>query len=241
VAVESASEESKIMFTVALVGPDGAGKTTIARKLMGTLPMPASYLYMGVSPESSNHLLPTTRLVRRLRRGRGSGPPTGGSQRKPSKGLLAGAFSGARACLRLANRLAEECYRQLLCVWYRRSGSIVIFDRHFFADYYSTDVTDAAQPWSRRVHGLFLSRFYPKPDLVVYLDAPAELLHARKGEGTIESLNAQKRGYESLARTGLDFVAVDATQPLERVVADVAGAICHYAEERTRGPRLARA
>ena len=42
------------MTTVALVGPDGAGKTTVARRLEGALEIPVRYLYMGVSADSSN-------------------------------------------------------------------------------------------------------------------------------------------------------------------------------------------
>ena len=57
-------------FTLALIGPDGAGKTTVARRLAEVLPLPVTYLYMGVSPESSNLLLPTTRLVHAIRRAR---------------------------------------------------------------------------------------------------------------------------------------------------------------------------
>src|SRR5437667_23836 len=51
-------------FTVALIGPDGAGKTTIGRRLEKSLPLPVRYLYMGVNAEASNALLPTTRVLR---------------------------------------------------------------------------------------------------------------------------------------------------------------------------------
>ena len=58
------SEKSKRRgFTIALIGPDGAGKTTLAEKLQRNLPFPIRYLYMGVSLESSNVTLPTSRLI----------------------------------------------------------------------------------------------------------------------------------------------------------------------------------
>jgi ABC-type branched-subunit amino acid transport system ATPase component len=54
------------MFTVALIGPDGAGKTTIGRRIEHTLPLPVKYVYMGVNLDSSNHMLPTTRLLKSI-------------------------------------------------------------------------------------------------------------------------------------------------------------------------------
>src|SRR3989304_4897316 len=68
------------MFSVALVGPDGAGKTTLCRRLEESFPIPVKYIYMGVSSEASNLMLPTTRLLRGLKRKLGvnqeqAGPP----------------------------------------------------------------------------------------------------------------------------------------------------------------------
>jgi thymidylate kinase len=227
-------------LTVALIGPDGAGKTTVAHRLQQTLPFPVEYLYMGVNPESSNHLLPTTRAVHALRRRRGRKPDTAGPRDSrgadptPNRGFMHGGLRSARSFLRLGNRLAEEWHRALVAAVHRRRGEVVVLDRHFFADYYAYDV--AAKPRrtaSRRLHGFILSRLYPRPDLVIYLDAPAEVLLERKGEGTLESLERRRREYLDLGAVLDGFAVIDANRPLETVTRDVASTIAAFSRERS--------
>ncbi len=213
--------------TVALIGCDGAGKTTVARALERAPGPPIRYLYMGVSAEASNRQLPTTRLanfVKRARGGGGSQHPLPAVAPAHPAGRVRSARRSARAGLRLANRLAEEWYRQLIAQAYRARGDIVVFDRHFVADYHAYDIAGSGRPLARRIHGWVLSRAYPKPDLVVFLDAPPAVLHARKGEGTIASLTRRREEYLSLADGGLGgaFAVVSATQPLPVVVEEVA-------------------
>ena len=230
------------MFTVCLIGPDGAGKTTIARALEHELPMPVRYLYMGVSADSSNRLLPTTKVARAVKRARGALPDTAGP-RDPStvlepraKGPVKRAAASARAGLRLANRLAEEWSRQYVAWKYVRQGAVVVFDRHFFFDYYAYDVAGGAgRPLSRRLHGFLLAHAYPKADLVIYLDAPPEVLLARKGEGTIETLARRRQEYLSLADVAEHFAVVDASQPLDAVTRQVVALITDFAEARRAG------
>jgi thymidylate kinase len=230
-------------FTVALIGPDGAGKTSVARGLATTLGRPVSYLYMGVSADSSNSLLPTTRLAHALKRRRGAAPDTRGPRdhRETSREGLRRRRSAAaalRAALRLTNRLAEEWSRQARAWALVRRGSVVVFDRHFFADYYAYDIAgNGARPLSRRLHGLLLARLYPRPDLTIYLDAPAAVLLARKGEGTAELLERRRSDYLQLAQVLERFVVVDATKPLEDVTRDVAAHVSRFAENAEPAPQ----
>ena len=53
--------------TIALIGVDGSGKTTVAKALLETCPLPLKYVYMGTSIESSNAALPTSRLIHKLK------------------------------------------------------------------------------------------------------------------------------------------------------------------------------
>src|SRR5207245_600577 len=116
------------MFTVALIGPDGAGKTTIGRRLERTLTLPIKYLYMGVNAASSNYLLPTTWLVRAVRASRGAQcavrsarpdelDPPRTAHCAPRTASAASALSALWSALRLANRVGEEWFRQGLA-WY---------------------------------------------------------------------------------------------------------------------------
>jgi thymidylate kinase len=237
------------MFTVALIGPDGAGKTTVARWLEQESDLPVRYLYMGVSADSSNRLLPTTRIARAIKRQRGAPPDTAGPPDPVSatkvrpKRLDRRVLASCRAGLRLTNRLGEEWARQLAAWKTVRQGTIVVFDRHFFFDYYAYDIAGGpGRSTSRRVHGYLLAHAYPKPDLVIYLDAPADVLLARKGEGTIETLERRRSDYLALEQTARRWAVVDATLPLEEVKASVGATIAAVLEERrasSRGGRRA--
>jgi thymidylate kinase len=233
---------SRSAFTVALVGCDGAGKTTVAKRLEHQLGRPVRYLYMGVSADSSNRSLITTRIAHRIKAAAGAPPDTRGPRETleetrardaaARKGLAKRVRKSARSTLRLTNRLAEEWYRQALASSWRRRGSIVIFDRHFIADYHAYDMSGAARTPSRRLHGFLLSRAYPKPDLVIYLDASPDVLHARKGEGTLASLARRRTEYLRLGEVAEHFAVVSAEMPLDDVTAEVARLVREFDANR---------
>lgn len=232
------------MFTLALVGADGAGKTTIGKRLFDQPGLRCKYVYMGVNLESSHLMLPTTRLVLELKRLRGrrpdmSGPPDPNRPKTAPKGFLRRSATELKALLRLAVLLPEEWFRQAVIWHFRRQGNLVILDRDFLLDYYFHDVIPSGgyRTISRRIHGWILEKFYPRPDLVVYLDAPAEVLFARKGEGTPEMLESRRQEYLKLEGVANHFAKVDATQSEDQVTNEVTQIIWDFYEKKNTAPR----
>jgi len=227
------------VFTVALVGADGAGKTTIARRLENSSALPIKYMYMGVSPIASNYALPTTRAIAALKRMMGqnpdmAGPPDPTRKKAPPRNPVKRALKSVKSSAQLANRVAEQWYRQLLAWYFQRRGYIVLFDRHFFADYYAHDVAVDGEKRSAfsRLHGYLLNHVYPKPQLIIFLDAPASVLLERKGEGTLELLEHRRQEYLQLQGQVAHFARVDAARPLEDVEREVVELLWEFKESR---------
>ena len=226
------------MFTVALIGADGAGKSTIACKLQDSSPLPIKYLYMGINPASSNYSLPTSRLVRFVRmkirqhdqkKGKTNERILRDSGKRKKKRL-----PNLRAFLRIFIFLSEEYYRQCISWIYQIRGFIVLFDRHFAFDY-DVNIVDKIrhQTIADRLHHWLLSRFYSRPDLVLFLDAPPAVLFDRKGEGTLDYLEDRRKSFLEQGKQTPNFIIINAAEPVEKVLSQVSGHVLRFYENRT--------
>lgn len=217
------------MFTVALIGGDGAGKSSIANRVIQSSGLPMKYLYMGLSTRSSNHALPTSRMVLYLKKRmykKGAKKAEGhipeeipASELEYSEETHGWLWNTAR----FLNRLAEAWYRELISINYQMRGNVVIYDRHFFFDTAPGVINSQNQSLLLldRLYFWLMSHWYPKPTLTIFLDAPPWLLYRRKGEATPEYLEQQRNSFLAQGKKLAHFIQVDASQPLDMVYDDV--------------------
>lgn len=220
------------MFTVALIGADGAGKSTIANRLLESFPMRIKYIYMGLNTESSNIALPTSRLALYLKLR--SYKKTAERSGNTDPGFVSTHHMAHRidrrgklvATVRLLNRMAEEWFRQFVAWGYLLRGYIVLYDRHFLFDAASTDTQN--QRLTDRIHQWVLNHIYPQPDLVIFLDAPPEVLFSRKGETTLDYLQQKRKAFLEQGKKMANFVRIDTTQPVDTVLAKVTQTVVQF-------------
>ncbi len=80
----------------------------------------------------------------------------------------------------------------------------------------------------------WVGKLVPKPDFWVLLDAPPEVLQARKQEVPLSETTRQRNAYLGLMQEMDNAAVVDASQGLDEVAADVNAAILNFMAERTK-------
>ena len=196
---------------VVLLGPDGAGKSSLVEALGPKL--------AGVFPRwTCGSFAPP--LFRRFRQPvRRTDQPHGLPPRSlPTSILRAGYWFAFHTLGYPKLRLALA------------RSTLVIHDRHFVDILVDAKRYRYGGPtWLLRL----IWRLIPKPDLIVLLDAPPEVLQARKQEVPFEVTARQREAYLSLVRTLPNGHIVDAAQSREDVADDVSAIVLQRLALRT--------
>ena len=182
-------------LSVAILGPDGAGKTTLAENLGRVLPLPTRYVYLGVWRE-----YPWDRWLRHV--------------------------VGARLLLRML-RLS---FRSMQVRLHRTRGRVVLLDRFTYDALLPSDHLDRRG----KITTALVRRLGAQPDLLLVLDAPAEVMFARKGEQTIEELDRRRHTYREVSTQHPAAVVLDAARPAAEVLAEAQQAVWAALVQRWR-------
>ena len=232
-------------LTVALVGADGSGKTTVAQRMVRSFPERFKYMYMGRSTDSANYALPTSRLLARWKRRRlrseidsaDAIPPSAVMTDDMKKKLPGGRLVKLAGFL---NRVADEQFRTLVSWSLRMRGYAIVFDRYQLFEYVAHidgEGSSGLPAYLERAHRWITRYLSPSPDLVIFLDAPAEVLYDRKTEWSVDHIRKQQARIEREGARTRNFVRIDASQPADRVFEEVMRAVQrlhdHGSAERT--------
>lgn len=165
-------------LSVAVLAPDGAGKSTLAEGVCEHFFFPVDQIYMGLyQKRESNRAL-----------------------QLPGLGLI--------------GKMVTQWQRYLQGYAKRVRGRFVIFDR------YSYDaLLPARHALSRlqRVRRWLLAYSCPAPNVMLMLDAPGEVLFARKGEHSAEYLEQHRQAYLKLRKQFPQLIVVDAMRDADQV------------------------
>jgi thymidylate kinase len=183
---------------IVILGSDGAGKSTLLSWLKTLLEPCFRY-------QKDLHFRPS--VLRRWTEGLVTDP-----HGKPPRNVF---LSWLKVCCDFVDWWVEWV---LMVVPARICSALVFFDRSF------DDLLEDERRY--RLQGTaplvrVLRRLLPRPDLVFILSAPAEVLHQRKPELTIEKLDRQRRLFRELAGESERHILISADKPPDEVARSV--------------------
>ena len=201
----------KHLTTVALMGVDGSGKSCVIAGLQARLNHVAKKLEF-------RHLRPHLLYGRKGTQGVVVIDP----HAKPPR-------SGLTSIAKVVAWLAEEWIGQFIG---RRQITLRVSDR-FFHDLLVDPIRYryGAPMWLARLVGSLM----PAPDLWLLLDAPAEVVRARKKEVSEEETARQLDAHRSFIKTRKSYAIIDASQTVDTVIDHAHAAIIDTLVWRFRG------
>lgn len=178
-------------LTIAFIGPDGVGKSTLASKLEAH--GLAVTQYMG----GRAALLPTTRWIQKYYRGngdsKGNSPgetaPCGQQQKSKTESKKKAVDRLKNITTRPAIRLNNyiELWARYIYAVYRRQSLPIIFDRYPYDQCIWAQIS-RKDSFLKRLQCNVIIGCFPTPDILVRLHAPIRMLRDRKQEQSVEHL-----------------------------------------------------
>ncbi|MBK8189615.1 MAG: hypothetical protein IPK79_04115 [Vampirovibrionales bacterium] len=193
-------------LVLALLGPDGCGKTALIQALKQRWGAPITYCHLRPRFGKAVQALGQAPLE----------PPHGQAPRSVLSSTLKLAYFacdylwGMPRLRRQARRASARARSS------HERPPLIIFDRYFHDVIIDPKrYRYAGPPWLASV----VSRWIPKPDVMIALNAPPDILRARKQELSPEACASLATAYQGFIAQYPGGRSLDATQPIETVCA----------------------
>jgi thymidylate kinase len=194
---------------VAVFGPDGAGKTSVIGGLRRIVPVAVTALYLG----------------RRRARPPSVTRPKGPKEESRAPRSRAGRIRETAFVLRNAIRSWTKLMPGYLAAW---RGHIVLCDRHPIE---VLAVKPRRTQPARAVERFIAGHLTPRPDVMIVLDAPEEILLRRKSDHSRQQLEQWRRSYaEVMVPLGASIVST--TGPPESTITQVSSIVWDALRQR---------
>jgi len=209
--------ECKIRFTphavdtVCFLGADGSGKSTVISSLMNELDGTTKCIdYV--------HLKPVLGRVKETATDRVTDNP----HAKPSRGFMS---SVGKLLFWLV------LYWKDLFFHGHKNLTLRIWDRYFYDVYIDPKRYRFGAPlWVAKLIG----KFVPAPGLIIVLDAPADVIQARKKEVSFEETARQREAYLNFARSQQNSIVLDTSCGIDETVKKGTEAVLEYMNARQK-------
>lgn len=183
VALRRPAAARRLGPVVAVLGPDGAGKGTVIASLDRELPVRVTPVYLGYGGASRREYT------------RRPPAPDLGQARRRLKGAVSARLDRLPPTLRelewRSRHLALAILRMTVAYAYAWRGDVVVCDRHPIEHLgLGSPVKGLPEALERAV-----LRRLPRPDSILLLDAPVEILHERKREHPPSALERLQTAY----------------------------------------------
>jgi thymidylate kinase len=195
---------------VVFLGSDGSGKSSVIAKVFSELVPP-------FSNSSYTHLRPGLGLKK------GQGAVVTDPHSKAPRGVVG-------SIVKLIYFLCDYGVGYFLKIRpLLVKSTLVVFDRYYYDLLIDPKRYRYGGPmWFARL----IDKLIPKPDIVILLDAPPEVLQARKQEVPFEETARQREAYLQYVKKHKNGVVIDASKPLKHVVCSTNMAIIKLMSRR---------
>jgi hypothetical protein len=205
---------------VAVLGPDGAGKGSVIAALRAQIPATVTPLYLGHGDASRAEYRPSRRPARE----------EAGRARSAVRRVLALLPDHYRDAQYRARRGLRLALRASVAYAYAWRGDVVLCDRHPLE---LLAVDGEVGTVGSAVERGIVSRLVPWPDAVVLLDAPGDVLYARKGEHSPARLDRWRQAYRDVFGPR-NATVISTTSGLEPAVREASGVLWSALSARRR-------